>query len=80
MTLAKLKRDIKSTHINFLFSTVFLNSFVRIRSTGGDMRELKNLSETTSEYREPGEDSDSESYYRWIMVNDDIIKNSCFTF
>ena len=34
-------------------------------STGGEMRELEELSEAPSEYREVGEDSESESDDRW---------------
>ena len=34
-------------------------------STGGEMRESEELSEAPSEYREVGEDSESESDDRW---------------
>ena len=37
-------------------------------STGGGMRDLEDLSEIPSEYRELGDDSDSESDYRWIWL------------
>ena len=40
-------------------------------STGGEMRELEDLSEIPSEYRELGGDSDSESDYRWNMAYND---------
>ena len=32
------------------------------------MRDLEDLSEIPSEYRELGDDSDSESDYRWIWL------------
>ena len=38
-------------------------------STGGEMRELEELSEAPSEYREAGEDSESESDDREIMIS-----------
>ena len=63
-------RVISLTHITcYIFCFTLKNPFVSgsksySTSTGGEMRELEDLSEIPSEYRELGDDSDSESDYR----------------
>ena len=44
------------------------------------MRELEDLSEIPSEYRELGGDSDSESDYRWIIIMMIVLRQAAFIF
>ena len=43
------------------------------------MRDLEDLSEIPSEYRELGDDSDSESDYRWIIIMI-VLRQAAFIF